>query len=310
MRKTGFLFVDGDAASGHPAAVPRHWFAAVLIVIVAQWLYWQGGAVARLIAYWQIQAGLIGSREDIAGAVGAWATLLYLLVPSTAALALALYFSYRFDKRGPKGLGVDWMTAPTAFVWLFAGLLAASPIAVDLLVRGVDPRILTQGAGLLTPVIIVQAGAEEVIFRGVILASLAARYGVRAGLLISATLFGLWHLNVGQSLVDVAVSFTATFVFGVTAGLLTLHYANLGPAWALHVVWNVAVGLGNVNEWDADFAAALSSFFSYVWTWDDIQNGALFKFVAAPLLIETLFVFAACRDTIGRLFRAPGLASA
>ena len=308
MAKTGFLLVDGNEALGRAPAAPRHWFAAALIVIVAQWVYGQGQAVARLIAYWQLQAGLIGSSED-AGAVGVWAYVLHLLVPATAAIALALYFSYRFDRRAPKALGVDWMTTPLAFVWLFAGLLAATPIIVNLFLRGPDPVVLAQGVGLMTPVTIVQAGAEELIFRGVILASLAARYGARAGLLISAILFGLWHVNVGQPLAGVAVSFGSTFVFGLTAGLLTLHYANLGPALALHVIWNVATALRAAGEWDADSTSMLAAYVNQFWMFN-AQDSDLLKFLVAPLLIETLVVCAACRDTIARVFRPPEFARA
>ncbi len=311
MRGTGFLLVDGSAALGRAPAAPRHWLAALAIVIVFQWVLWQGEAVSHLIAEKLLMRGAHGSADDETIDVQVAGLLLTLALPTAIAAALALYLSARFDRRTPQALGLDFMTVSTGAVWVMAGLVAASPVIADIAMKGPELGALVQGLALLTPTTIVQAGAEEVIFRGVILASLAARYGVGAGLVISAALFGFSHLAIGQPLVAGGVSFASTFVFGLTAGLLTLHYGNLGPALALHVVWNVAgyVSAG-FTQWEVDFWPAWLASFSQPWSYADLENGEVMKRVVLPLAIETLLVLAVCRETLFRLVAAPRRAPA
>ena len=311
MRETGFLLVDGNAALGRAPAVPRHWLAAAAIVIVAQWLFWQGDAAAQLLAVYLVERADPELGGYAMANLAALTNLLYLTLPSVVAVGFALHLSWRVDKRSAKAIGLDVMTAVTAAVWLFAGLGAALPAMIAIALSSPDLAALAQGAAVLTPVTIVQAGAEEVVFRGIVLASLVARYGVRTGLLISAILFGLWHVVIGQSLFDGGVAFASTFVFGITAGVLTLHYGNLGPALGLHVVWNVASYLaGAAMSWETDFWTTWVSRANEPWTYADIQDGDIFKFLVVPLLFETLFVVGACRETISRLISTPRPATA
>ena len=311
VRGTAFLLVDGSAALGRAPAVPRHWLAALVIVIVFQWVLWQGEAISYLIAERLLASGVLGLAGDEMIAVQVVGLLLSLALPTAIAAALALYLSARLDRRSPQALGLDFMTAPTGAAWLLAGLLAASPVIVDIAMKGPALGALVQALALLTPITVVQAGAEEIVFRGIVLASLSARYGVGAGLIISAALFGFWHLAIGQPLVDGAVSFAATFVFGLTAGLLTLHYGNLGPALALHVVWNVGGYMGaGFAQWEMEFWPAWLASYSDPWTNADLGNGEVMKHVVLPLAIETLLVLAACRETLFRLLAPPRRAPA
>src|SRR5687768_7912069 len=64
VRGTGFLLVDGSAAQGRAPAVPRHWLAALAIVIVFQWVLWQGEAVSYLIAERLLASGVLGIAGD------------------------------------------------------------------------------------------------------------------------------------------------------------------------------------------------------------------------------------------------------
>lgn len=307
MAKTGFLLIDGNEALGRAPAAPRHWGEALVIVIVAQWIYWQGSSLASVIAYAAASNGILGASAWPAAAP----LLYYLVIPSVIVAALAFYLSQRLDGRSPKALGIDLISAPTALPWAFAGLIVGAPHLMAVLTSGADMGNVARGAAVLTPVTIVQAGAEEVMFRGVILASLAARYGVRTGVVISALLFGLWHVSIGQSWADAGVYFAVMFAFGLTAGVATLHYANLGPAIALHVVWNVTNDLqGATSVADLDFWSAWATVFRQAWTPEELEAGAMVKFVFAPLLIEILIVAAVCRETVARLLtgrRASGV---
>jgi len=316
MQKTGFLLVDGNESLKRAAAVPRHWLAAVAMLIVAQWIYTQGHRLSVFLGSWLSGGdtdGFLGSSPGALAFTYAVAGLIYRLLPSLVVAALALHFSKRVDQRTAKAVGVDIATVYTAFVWVFAGLVVALPAIVAILTSGsAKVGLVPQGAAVLTPITVVQAGAEEILFRGVILASLAARYGVRTGLLVSALLFGLWHVYIGQPLLDAGVAFFTSVIFGLTMGVLALHYANLGPSLALHVIWNVAAYLhGAVTSWDEDFWAAWINALHEPWSYAEFQDGSVARFVLVPLMLQALIVYAVCRETVARLLRprAPAIAS-
>jgi len=307
MAKRGFLFIDGHAGLGRAPAVPRHWAAALIAFIVAQWMWWQGYPLGYGAAKLLHAAGLLGSASGEITIAGT-AMLLSLAVPGAIIGALALHLSREFDHRRPADIGFNGNSFGLAIIWSLAGLAAALPTLASLL--GVqDLRVLLQAISVLTSVTILQAGAEEIVFRGVLLAWLMARYGARTGILLNATLFGLWHVTIGQEPLDALLDFSATFVFGVTAVIVTLHYANLGPAIALHVIWNVATWLAQgFSASPGEFWLGWVSHFDHVWTVEKIGNGEFVRALLAPLLIETMLVFAACRDTVNRLLDKPPLA--
>jgi membrane protease YdiL (CAAX protease family) len=299
--KTGFLHIDGNAALGRAPAVPRHWIVAALTLIVAQWIVWQGYDLGQAIAFWSSQAGLMGI-VDPAGIPYVISNLFGLLVPTGVVAVLALYCSRRFDGRTAKAIGLDGATTPLALVWTLAGVVAAASAIITVFMAQPDLLEFVGGLLVLTPITIVQAGAEEILFRGVILGFLSARYGARTGVLISALLFGLWHVQFSQLPFDMGVAFLSTFVFGVTAAVLTLHYANLGPALALHVVWNLAWYMSAAAlHSDMDFWSAWVVALQAPWTVDDVANGRLFRTLISPLLFETFIIAAACRETVQRI---------
>ncbi|MFO8237081.1 MAG: CPBP family glutamic-type intramembrane protease [Prochlorococcaceae cyanobacterium] len=71
---------------------------------------------------------------------------------------------------------------------------------------------------------------EETLFRGVLLPALGNRWGGTAGVLVSALVFGLAHLSLGELLPLV--------VLGVGLGWLRLRSGRLGPCVVMHGLWN------------------------------------------------------------------------
>jgi membrane protease YdiL (CAAX protease family) len=71
---------------------------------------------------------------------------------------------------------------------------------------------------------------EETLFRGVLLPVLGRYFGAIAGVLISALLFALAHLSLGE-LVPLSV-------LGVGLGLLRWQTGRLGASVCLHALWN------------------------------------------------------------------------
>jgi membrane protease YdiL (CAAX protease family) len=71
---------------------------------------------------------------------------------------------------------------------------------------------------------------EETLFRGVLLPALGQRWGDTAGVLLSALVFGLAHLSLGELLPLV--------VLGMGLGWLRLRTGRLGPCVLMHALWN------------------------------------------------------------------------
>ena len=71
---------------------------------------------------------------------------------------------------------------------------------------------------------------EETLFRGVLLPVLGQRYGGVWGVVISALVFGIAHLSLGE--------LPALFVLGLGLGWLRLQSGRLGPSVLMHGLWN------------------------------------------------------------------------
>jgi membrane protease YdiL (CAAX protease family) len=71
---------------------------------------------------------------------------------------------------------------------------------------------------------------EETLFRGVLLPVLGQRYGGLWGVVISALVFGIAHLSLGE--------LPALFVLGLGLGWLRLQSGRLGPSVLMHALWN------------------------------------------------------------------------
>lgn len=92
---------------------------------------------------------------------------------------------------------------------------------------------------------------EEVAFRGVLLALLMQRMGTRSAVLVSSTLFGLWHIvpTLGAANTNdigglsqagtVAGAVVITFVGGVVFCALRLRSGHLVAPVLLHLAFNV-----------------------------------------------------------------------
>lgn len=300
--RTGFLQIDGNAALGREPARPHHWVTAFAAVVAAQWFMWQASALTPGLASVALASGVFDANPINTYVA---ANLFFLLVPIAIVAVVALRLSQHFDNRGMRDIGLDAASVPLALIWSFAGLLTAVPHIVAIMMSG--PNYAEYGIGLavLTPVTVVQAGAEEILFRGVLLGMLCARYGVRTGIIVSALLFGLWHVYAGQPVLDALVMFISTFIFGVTSAVLTLHFGNIGPALGLHIVWNVAGYLSGAAGVGDEFWSSWVATFSSAWALEDIWDGDLVRLLIIPLTIETLLILGACRETVNRLFDLP-----
>lgn len=113
--------------------------------------------------------------------------------------------------------------------------------------RGWDPGAGVPGFGdlslLVLPLVIlfaslVNAGAEELAFRGVLLDAAWSAVGLRAALVVQAVVFGLVH---GGSVLGGVWGVLLSGAYGYLLGLLRVHAAGLAAPWAAHVLANLAL---------------------------------------------------------------------
>lgn len=147
--------------------------------------------------------------------------------------------------------GIGTLFGPRALVIrdfaLGAGLLFAVSAPVALLVLAivdVSPGVALSTWAMFLPFallgLLVQTGAEEVLFRGYLQQQLAARFASRwAWMVLPSVLFGLVHYAPAEMGSNAWVLVFATGFFGLLLADLTARSGSLGLAWGLHFANNV-----------------------------------------------------------------------
>ncbi|MEM6479619.1 MAG: CPBP family intramembrane glutamic endopeptidase [Pseudomonadota bacterium] len=95
---------------------------------------------------------------------------------------------------------------------------------------------------LALPLILLQTGAEELVFRGYLLQQLGARFGVglrAVWLFLPALLFALGHVSFEEQGANAWAIFAVTLLFAVITADMTARTGSLGAAWGLHFINNV-----------------------------------------------------------------------
>jgi len=83
---------------------------------------------------------------------------------------------------------------------------------------------------LLITTVVLAPIFEELVFRGVLLPVLVSKIGKISGVLLSALIFALAHLSVGE--------LPPLFVLGIGLGLMRLSSGRLFPCALMHSLWN------------------------------------------------------------------------
>lgn len=99
-------------------------------------------------------------------------------------------------------------------------------------VRGVPGPSLVVASVALVPVIV----GEELVWRGVVQASLVQRLGASRGVALAAVVYALVHAPLGSPVL-VAVAFFC----GLAWGALRATTASLVPGLVAHLLWDVLV---------------------------------------------------------------------
>ena len=148
-------------------------------------------------------------------------------------VTLAGFLFYRRRRHGPavvarfsrRGLN------PVLLLWGVFFMLSTSVVLEPLLSLMPEvPNVYGRGAWAIVTVVVMAPLFEEVIFRGVLLESTRARYGVVAAWLLSSAIFGIVHVHP-----TVVVN---AFVMGLVLAFIYLRTDSLWSAIILHAVNN------------------------------------------------------------------------
>ena len=218
------LLSPGDRPRIHET-VPRLGQALALTAIVFLLLFYVGSVVQA----WNVVLGLaITQWLLIGGAVGffVWRWKLdfraTLGLRAAGARPLAAAALFGLASWYPLMLFANWVQRNAAplpeaqrevLERLNEALTTSAPLPVLLLVIAVSPAL-----------------CEEALFRGVLLRSMAGRYRQRTIVLVTALLFGAFHMSV--------MRFAPTAALGVVAALLALRSGSLLPGVLFHAIHN------------------------------------------------------------------------
>jgi len=211
-------------------------------------------------------------------------------------LWIALHLLHRRGLRSLMGRAPvvlrDFVTGAVILALVGGGLtLALLPMLPALQLRP-DPGAWLAFLPLALLGVLVQTGAEELLFRGYLQSQLAARFGrPLVYLTLPALLFGLAHYNAGELGGDAWIVVASTALFGLVAGDLTRRTGSLGFAWGLHFANNV-------------LAMLVLSLMGGLGGMALLHAAELPEALTRPLLVSdmlvTLAVWAACRIWLRR----------
>jgi len=92
---------------------------------------------------------------------------------------------------------------------------------------------------VLAPFLVLGAPfVEELFFRGLVLRSLARRFGPVIGVVGSSVLFGLVHFQTGMGAASDAALMCAIGAFGLLLAYLAVRTGRLGPGLVAHATFN------------------------------------------------------------------------
>jgi uncharacterized protein len=176
---------------------------------------------------------------------------LAVAAPPLLLIAVALLLGALILQRMGIGLGALLGSVPPAAEWRYMlkyvpaviittfGLAALSLLALLYVApEAVQAELREMGRTYRGPYFVVFALVaapvlEEILFRGMLFPLLALRWGVRAGMVVSALVFGIFHLNV-----------LGATVFGLVATVFYIRTSSLLVPMGAHFVNNLlAVGL-------------------------------------------------------------------
>jgi len=221
----------------------RTWAWATFILVP---LFLVGGQILFLLP-----AKLLGwiTREN----VETYPYVLNLIIGAFSVCALIFWLWIRFfERRNLRSVGLSFDDrSPKRYARGFVlGLLMAAGVVYTVrLLGGYSVEAETYLALTdMVPILILlfafilQAGTEELVFRGWMMGRLAERYGLWVGVIGNSILFTLMHVDSGAlvalGLFGIALFTSATLLFSIFLSLLVIRERSIWGAAAWHASWN------------------------------------------------------------------------
>ncbi|MEL7461580.1 MAG: type II CAAX endopeptidase family protein [Pseudomonadota bacterium] len=220
----------------------------VLGLILAAAIY-MGGTFGLLGLVWWLtasQSDFLTWSAQVAAPSTPFFTYLILFVSFPMMAAGVFVAAKVLHKRGP---GTLFGRAPRVMRHFCVGAAVTAAISLVVLipsfVLGFDgiPNVPARAWLMLLPLtllgVLVQTGAEELVFRGYLQQQLAARFrSPFLWLLIPAAVFALVHWNPAALGDNVWLPLAVAFLFGLAAADLTAKTGSIGAAWGIHFANN------------------------------------------------------------------------
>lgn len=174
--------------------------------------------------------------------IGATPGVMLMLLATFAGMGMGTYLAARLlHRRGLRSLFGPRGTVLRHFLGGAALILTVNLLALAALVgpTAPEPALPLRLWLLLLPLallgILVQTGAEELVFRSYLQQQLAARFSsALVWMLLPSIAFGLLHYEPGQMGANALPVVALTGLFGLIAADLTARSGSLGLAWGLH----------------------------------------------------------------------------
>lgn len=203
-------------------AVVPNLVGAVIAFLLFTFLGWLDLPNGSVLLYWRQAIGLTLTFLPVLAATLAWA---------------------RFRERQPVDLRLQGSTTTRFAVGAIAGLAMCAGMVVLLVTPGgaTFERTVAASSPLVTVAllaammgILIQTGAEEVIFRGWLLSRLQNTLTPTRAAIVSSLVFAAVHLFTNPSV----MAFIGLFLYGVLLAMVRLHGGGLAAAIGWHWAWN------------------------------------------------------------------------
>ncbi|WP_295530990.1 type II CAAX endopeptidase family protein [uncultured Thioclava sp.] len=270
------------APARHDCAFWRTVLGAIMIVAI----YVGAGWLLLLVMTQSVPSlRLVGLLSEIA--TGSSPRGLVILLASFAPLLLGTLFVARWWHGRAAGslFGPNVLRDLRAVLpWLLIVSLLCTTLALFDSDVGRSTRLGTslRWVGLALPLLAVQITAEEVLFRGYLLAQLGARWRSRwMWMVLPSALFGALHYDPGSFGPNAIWLAIWAFAFGCFAADLTARTGNIGAALALHLV----------NNFTSMFIVGFYGDLDGLALYTIVINARDFAILAPWLAIDALMIF-------------------
>ena len=225
-------------------AYPQIWRLIVGVIVIAIVVFF--GIAAVFIAIW-LTSGIEGIRHwavKVAEASTPTGTL--LMLASFIGLAIAPMVSVRLLHHraagtlfGPRAIVLrDFALASGVVAVLYSLLTFGWSLYYDA-IPNLELSLWLTFLPLALLVVLIQTGAEELIFRGYLQQQLAARFrSPIIWMLLPSIAFGMLHYNPESAGSNVWLIVGAAAIFGLIGADLTRITGSIGAAWGFHFINN------------------------------------------------------------------------